>query len=359
MNGFSLMDCRSPQSIVTRPDRPDRSRQIPGTALVTPVRRGFTLIELLVVIAIIAVLIALLLPAVQQAREAARRSQCKNHLKQIALAMHNYHEVFGQFPPSMVGTANGPGWGWGAFILPQIDQAALFEGLNINSTTLTGAFGNATLQGLLRTSLATFRCPSDVAPKVANPAVARSNIGVANYVGVFGPRAASWTVVNLIGDSHAAMGVMGPNTSIDIPMIRDGASNQFLVGERSWTCMASVWAGGGTTVPKFYNPTADPTANTAAEEANAVWSNVGETMYPISQDTSGCRRGFSSPHTGGAQFAMADGSIRFISANINSVCNSTGNCTSQLQGAKTPSATDIGVYQRLSHRLDGHPVSDF
>src|SRR5689334_25410189 len=105
-------------------------------------RRAFTLIELLVVIAIIAVLIALLLPAVQQAREAARRTQCKNNLKQIGLALHNYHDTFRLFPPGYVdrnGNPNltpdndlGPGWGWAAFLLPYIDQSPLYSPINFN-----------------------------------------------------------------------------------------------------------------------------------------------------------------------------------------------------------------------------------
>src|SRR3954454_25192238 len=103
------------------------------------VRRGFTLIELLVVIAIIAILIALLLPAVQQAREAARRTQCKNNLKQIGLALHNYHDTCNSFPPGWINTwasnpprSNFPGnsWGWNAMILPMMDQGNVYNQIN-------------------------------------------------------------------------------------------------------------------------------------------------------------------------------------------------------------------------------------
>ena len=102
------------------------------------VRRGFTLIELLVVIAIIAVLIALLLPAVQAAREAARRAQCVNNLKQMGLAMHNYHDAVLAFPPGYIAaskfidgeTDTSPGWSWASMILPQLDQTPLFSSIN-------------------------------------------------------------------------------------------------------------------------------------------------------------------------------------------------------------------------------------
>ena len=104
-------------------------------------RRGFTLIELLVVIAIIAILIALLLPAVQQAREAARRSQCSNNLKQIGIALHSYHETARCLPPGWIGvsggvpSANGPnGWGWASHLLPQLEQTPLHRKINFNAT---------------------------------------------------------------------------------------------------------------------------------------------------------------------------------------------------------------------------------
>src|SRR3954464_3672724 len=106
-----------------------------------PRRRGFTLIELLVVITIIAILIALLLPAVQAAREAARRARCANHLKQIGLAIHNYHGALGCFPPAYASLVPGRqptdlefgrGWGWGTMVLPFLEQAPLYDAVNFN-----------------------------------------------------------------------------------------------------------------------------------------------------------------------------------------------------------------------------------
>ncbi|MCB1129315.1 MAG: DUF1559 domain-containing protein, partial [Verrucomicrobiae bacterium] len=122
-------------------------------------RRGFTLIELLVVIAIIAILIALLLPAVQQAREAARRTECKNKLKQLGLALHNYHDTFRAFPAAFYrGTTTSPGWGWGTMILPYIDQAPLY-----NQWVMTVSYDNGQNQTARRTKLAAYKCPSDLA----------------------------------------------------------------------------------------------------------------------------------------------------------------------------------------------------
>ena len=141
-------------------------------------KAGFTLIELLVVIAIIAILIALLLPAVQQAREAARRTQCRNNLKQLGLAMHNYHDNFNLFPPQDFGGAAtlcvlantnfNFKWAWGTAILPYIDQAPLFNQLNSNGCSMPRA--NTLFNGvaLLQQSLPAFRCPSDTGPSL-NP----------------------------------------------------------------------------------------------------------------------------------------------------------------------------------------------
>src|SRR4051812_17389707 len=128
----------------------------------SPRRHGFTLIELLVVIAIIAVLIALLLPAVQAAREAARRAQCVNNLKQIGLAMHNYHDVIGTFPSGSIATKGwgGTWWNWPAFILPQIEQTSLYNSINFSRSNIKNTAGdpNSTAWG---TVVNAYLCPSD------------------------------------------------------------------------------------------------------------------------------------------------------------------------------------------------------
>src|SRR5580658_4847851 len=129
-------------------------------------RRAFTLIELLVVIAIIAVLIALLLPAMQAAREAARRAQCVNNLKQIGLALFNYENQITVFPPGYIDYQNnsiytpdldmGPGWGWAAMVLPNLEQQPLYNSINFSLGIRNASNGTAVL-----TNLTVFFCPSD------------------------------------------------------------------------------------------------------------------------------------------------------------------------------------------------------
>src|SRR5262249_20380060 len=142
-------------------------------------RSGFTLIELLVVIAIIAVLIALLLPAVQSAREAARRAQCSNNLKQLGIALHNYHDTVGSFPTNFWRTQNGPGgasttpdWpgyhrcSWFTMVLPFMEQGTVYNAVNFLVPISYGMF-DAIQSTALMTQINTFQCPSDPAPTIS------------------------------------------------------------------------------------------------------------------------------------------------------------------------------------------------
>lgn len=145
-------------------------------------RRGFTLIELLVLMAIIGILIALLVPAVQQAREAARRSQCNNNLKQIGVALHNYHSTHSTFPPGYIGNlvgdpTNGKGWAWGAMLLPYLDQAPLYKSLDLNRYTLLDVLATPSKRPLLQTPLAVFRCASDVGDAICHENRGFSGVG--------------------------------------------------------------------------------------------------------------------------------------------------------------------------------------
>ena len=156
---------------------------------VRPKERGFTLVELLVVIAIIGVLVALLLPAVQAAREAARRSQCSNNLKQLAIALHNYHDNFSTFPPGWIGVTRplpdteGPsGFAWGAQLLPYVDQTPLFNQVNYQ----VSCFATPANAPALSAVLTVYRCPSDPSPNLwpikeeADPTVTLATLPTAN-----------------------------------------------------------------------------------------------------------------------------------------------------------------------------------
>jgi len=205
-------------------------------------RRGFTLIELLVVIAIIAILIALLLPAVQQAREAARRSQCKNNLKQIGLALHNYHDVFSTFPPGWIGVENGlpspegeSGFAWGTMILPYLDQAPLYNQFNY-----TLAMDLAPNRGVLDNYLDVFSCPSDPKPNTFTIQDRNSTdveLAVSNYVGVFGTTEihdcenAPGTAPVTSSGQCVSDGVFFHNSRIKMRDIIDGTSSTLMVGE--------------------------------------------------------------------------------------------------------------------------------
>ena len=293
-------------------------------------RSGFTLVELLVVIAIIGILVGLLLPAVQAAREAARRMSCSNNLKQIGLALHVYNDAHRKFPPGYLGIppngqcdainslpARAQGWGWGTFILPQLEQGSLYNSLNPGPKQIvcgipTGAaaspnVGNATLQ---KTKISAYVCPS--APDADLNFTRQPATGVpgtqakSNYVGVSG---LDFSGVHV---ATGRKGMFGDGLIYIASMkdVSDGTSNTLIIGEK-------------------YRRDVDTNLQTFSpgEYTGGIWLGVAPDTFPAGTvmqlglpPSSFAINGASinaiaSKHTGGAQFALTDGSVRFISQN--------------------------------------------
>ncbi|MCA9081578.1 MAG: DUF1559 domain-containing protein [Planctomycetaceae bacterium] len=310
-------------------------------------RRGFTLIELLVVIAIIAILIALLLPAVQQAREAARRSQCKNNVKQLVLALHNYHETHTIFPVGIMRSdtnsgSDGVGVGWTAMILPFADQAPLYNTINWNAfganfTANANAWDDdGVLEAALENQIPVFRCPSTADPRdvsregidnripcsyggvqsgsIANPVTNRSgeykshmddSIGISDF--------------DVHGGGHNRMdGILLPIHGVRIEYVMDGTSNTVIVGE--WL---SAWVNPATKEKRLVDHDFIG-SNTIRDQTHRHLGSIGAVIN-LANGTDGAgntpddndlRVAFSSSHTGGAHMGLADGSVRFMSENV-------------------------------------------
>lgn len=289
-------------------------------------KRGFTLIELLVVIAIIAILISLLLPAVQQAREAARRTQCKNNLKQLGLALHNYHDVHGSFPPGyfarnvsatdMAAAETGPGFAWGVAILPFLDQQNLFNEIDFTLDAEDAAnlpSGQTVLNGFL--------CPTDPAPRVfALPS--GTELAASNYVGIYGYGSVSMA-------PGSGTGVFYRNSSTRIRDITDGTSNTICIGERmhehdNVDALAQVDANSTwyAAIPASPRPAGMVMVAMMEQSPSLVLGHVGQdamgpmpAMHHTPNNTNHIVN-FSSNHTGGVQFLLCDGSVHFMSENI-------------------------------------------
>src|SRR5260370_36086054 len=204
-------------------------------------RRAFTLIELLVVIAIIGTLVALLLPAVQKVRESANRMSCQNNLKQIGLALHNYHEARRCFPPGYFASApysdgatdTTPGWGWGAFLLPYLEQDNLFRRLNLNQPVPNSSG--------IQTMIPLYLCPSDLAPPGAFPVPD----GFGNPLCSAAPSSYAACTGGDESDTTgpAGRGVFYRNSQTRIAEITDGTSSTIPIGERAWANANGVLSG--------------------------------------------------------------------------------------------------------------------
>ena len=261
--------------------------------------RGFTLIELLVVIAIIAVLIALLLPAVQQAREAARRSTCKNNLKQLGLGLHNYHETYNAFPPGYIdlrgaGTVadNHGHWAWSAFLLPQIDQSALFNNLNVGGVRPTTAITTNRIE--MQSRLPGFRCPSDTGKglhdaaldpgyAIVDTAAANTGLSMTNYVVVNGHASVRQRpATNPVDGTTGASGAFYRDSFVGFRDLTDGSSNTVLIGERAWM-LGTVRMSAGALLAVRDADGSGPAAQDHPAPAwnQGVMSIAGSVRYPL------------------------------------------------------------------------------
>ncbi|MEN6493369.1 MAG: DUF1559 domain-containing protein [Thermoguttaceae bacterium] len=309
-------------------------------------RRGFTLVELLVVIAIIGILIALLLPAVQAAREAARRMQCANNLKQLGLGMHNYHAALNCFPPGFMalnhqGQITG-GWAWGVFLMPYLEQSTLQSKLNVTQYTLSQVVSDPALLPMLQVNMAVFLCPSSrIEPLREYQGGGGQMVATANYTCCRG-------FFSFAGQTHlqkANNGVFYAQSATRLRDVLDGTSNTFALGER--TVLASnlqdpsKW-------PSWCGPGGLGIGSTVS---SAVADNLN---HPTSTHA------FSSDHPGGAQFAFVDGSVRFIPNTISSATAdlATGNTGNPADFVQAASQGRLGTYQLLGVKDDNQPIRD-
>lgn len=344
-------------------------------------RCGFTLIELLVVIAIIAILIALLLPAVQQAREAARRSQCQNNMKQIGLALHNYESTFNTFP---FGTRGGTYWSqvgvkdgtnWRTMVLPYLDQAPVYNKLDFTAsfgagTSVATAFigtngqpsSNTVLSGLI---VPVYKCPSSVLAPIPDtyqnygstpPASASFNnqgraMGI-HYVGIQGAaRPMDWVTGGNDGRHwdcghgySCVQGMLLVNQNAKIRDASDGTSNTIIVAEQSGmvrqTDLTSNYYGGWGGARNLTAP------NAGCTSASDIWQTgttcvryAPNSQNPINGSSAQVYRNntiINSFHTGGVFILLTDGSVRFLSENV-----------------------DFQNLKKLAMRDDGQPIGEF
>jgi prepilin-type N-terminal cleavage/methylation domain-containing protein/prepilin-type processing-associated H-X9-DG protein len=320
-------------------------------------RTGFTLIELLVVIAIIGVLIALLLPAVQAAREAARRAQCVNNLKQIGVALHNYINAVGVFPPGYVSAVNptvtdacnqdaenqhgvdlGTGWAWGSMLLPYLEQQPVYNAINFSLSVAYRQNDTASL-----TPLSVFLCPSDPGPSVVpvfedppDPNNPGSYAGThivdtlsrGNYVGMYGlgeicAQSGAPDAINNNGAGPAGghYGIFYRNSRTSVAEIADGTSNTIAVGERSHNLSYVTWV--ARSIDGWLGKTSPIEGGTDQfnPSPEECWTQVlgpaGLEDGPRTINNPQAHvEDYWSRHPGGANFLFADGSVHFLKSSI-------------------------------------------
>jgi len=280
--------------------------------------KGFTLVELLVVIAIIGVLVALLLPAVQQAREAARRMQCSNNLKQIGLGLHNYHDTYNTFPAAA--RARGNGLPWLVAILPFIEQQNVHDSFNHNAASWQ-ANNAVAFQGKQNTYL----CPSGThnGSTHTGERVNGEPIWTSHYYGIMGPEGqkqdGSFYTFDVNPAGHGGFGrdgVLGleeKSRTAGFRDIIDGTSNTLFVGENSWFRNKEsyrAWHRGGQV---------DGSGNPVNHMGGAKNVKFAINAVPYNGSTGWHDCSFGSQHPGGAQFLKCDGSVKFLTENLDMV----------------------------------------
>jgi prepilin-type N-terminal cleavage/methylation domain-containing protein/prepilin-type processing-associated H-X9-DG protein len=281
--------------------------------------RGFTLIELLVVIAIIAVLIALLLPAVQAAREAARRTQCINNLKQMGIALHNYHDSLSVFPPGYIAaspfidgeTDVAPGWSWATMLLPQLEQGPLYSSINVYLPVQAPANTTAT-----QTLVTAFICPSDQLPSTRTFAVTDglgntvATVTPSSYAACTGSDAADVALgLNYDGSGN---GLFYRNSRVTIAAVIDGTSQTVALLERAWGDTEGTWVGavaGGYVQRGPFNPCPGSAFATYLAPC-LVLAHCH--LLNTNADTDSGLDDPSSFHPSGANALFTDGSVHFL-----------------------------------------------
>jgi prepilin-type N-terminal cleavage/methylation domain-containing protein/prepilin-type processing-associated H-X9-DG protein len=316
--------------------------------------RGFTLIELLVVIALIAILVALLLPAVQAAREAARRIQCVNNLKQMGIALHGYHDALGTFPMGYMAssrftdgaTDTAPGWSWSAMILSGLEQGPLYGAANFSLPV--EALQNTTV---IRSMITAYLCPSDLTigpfPVTDASGQVLAVAAPSSYAASVGGNETD-TAMGINNDGLGT-GVFFRNSRVRLADITDGASQTIAVVERAWSKASGIWPGAvaNGTIRRGAQNNCPTTGALFYPAATLVQAHCH--LINANSDPDGGLDDCSSLHPGGANFLFADGSVHFLK-------NILGDAGTRPDGTTIYYPSDV-VFQALATRSCGEVVS--